>query len=247
MIKPGPWVWSPGLIAASQRSMGPVRGWALNEGSGAPYDFVTRRPATVVGAPVWTHSRSGRVLRFDGVDDNITTPSPFSGATEATFVIVATPHSGGSVYGAFCATDVAYNAAIFIGRDETIGLQFFINGNKVGILNVLVNDTRYVIVGTFKGGAYQRLWVNGRLVAEDTSSIPTSIGAHATLHFTGGGSPGGGPFYLSGSFAALYGFNRAIDASGFLVDPFGPFRPAPRIFSPQTVVKRHRGWSRPGV
>jgi len=162
----------------------------------------------VQGRPSGLIAKSGTVTKqadFINVDEAayIDFDSNVSGATELT-VITLVRRNSGSGYGSFVGTETTYNASFLFGVESGAATQFIINSNWApsGTLGAAVFATRAV---TYNGGSFQRIYLNGELDAETTTTVPASINSHTTIRI---GKNGGYGEDLDVKYT--YIFNKAL-------------------------------------
>lgn len=213
-----PWAW-------------PDTGWLFD--SAVMRDFARNDTASAgAGVPTKIVSRFGRSLNLDGTDDEVhTVGTPFSGATAATWVLVIRPKTAGSNTGVMWSTNLTFNGAIFIGRDDPAGdIQLWVNTLKLEMASTAMTlDVWHVIICTYQGSTEMEIWLDGTLQASTTTSVPASINSHTNMQFGDSGTDG---FNLGADYAAAFGYTRRLTAAQIKhlsIDPFAAITPAARF------------------
>lgn len=264
LVKPGACVMHPAMAAREFQGLwrGLVAAWLLTERSGTRITDVTsyRQVGTINGA-AWVMSPDGPALFFEdteGDDVSLGNPTHLQFTSSFSLLVVGMvddvtdnedyvliSKSGGSA-----ARGHELRVNVFSGAD-VVSLQVA-QSNSVLVAadggTSLALNRWYVMAGRYNAAIPSMdVFLDGRRDTAAVGTVPTSAHNSANNWQLGQRVTG---VNLSGGIAGVMMWNRALtDAEMGILgrDPFGPFRQAPRIFTPQVVVRRHRGWSRPGV
>ncbi|MDR4507969.1 MAG: SBBP repeat-containing protein [Candidatus Brocadiaceae bacterium] len=165
--------------------------YAFDEGSGidATDSSGNGNNGTIHGA-AWSSGISGAGLNYDGVDDSVDFPTNLGITGELTVSawvyptaapngagrIIATTHS----WGGTGASRRGWTLGIAYGSTDQIQFRVFDNAGNFASANLNnffanhLNQWTHV-TGVFNPFAYARLYVNGVMVAQDTSGVPSSV------------------------------------------------------------------------
>ncbi|MDR4509349.1 MAG: FG-GAP-like repeat-containing protein [Candidatus Brocadiaceae bacterium] len=165
--------------------------YEFNEGSGidATDSSINGNNGTIHGA-AWSSGISGSGLNYDGVDDFVDFTTNLGITAELTVSawvyptaapngagrIIATTHS----WGGTGASRRGWTLGIAYGSTDQIQFRVFDNAGNFASANLNnffanhLNQWTHV-TGVFNPFAYARLYVNGVMVAQDTSGVPSSV------------------------------------------------------------------------
>lgn len=209
-------------------SQGLVGCWLMNEGSGRKIiDLVRRQDGLFANHTSWKPSPKNISIDFDGTDDYIdcgTFPSSLWTKGEGTMAILIRPDvvdspkiwfwmgdPAGNGYG---NTQIEFHLA---SPSSGSGATFYAtdSANPSFTAQVIATDATvttgkwYFLVGVWKNGQQNRLYVNGR-VSVGTNSITTGVPPSYKTYF---GRPGVATRYGDISIENGYLWNRALSPS----------------------------------
>jgi hypothetical protein len=207
------------LNPAHPLARGLVGCWLFNEGTGdRVYDVSGNENTgtlTNMTESDWIGGRDGGVLDFDGSDDVITGVSRLGGATEFTItVLVNHKAAGGSLYGAWISSNTDFNGGYFFGRNDDDNAQIYVSTKQVETpINILNEGTYRAWTAVYKGSEFIKIYVDGEMVVEDTTTIPASVPAHTGYEI---GQNLNGPYQAACYIGCVYVHNLALmDAEVF--------------------------------
>lgn len=156
-----------------------------------------------LAAPLATLTEARDRVRDLSVDATIT-----DGATELTISAWIYPDTKGDNEG-FISSDGDYFGMLFSGYGEGQPIEMRAKGNRVTAPdNSCPVGEWHHVTGVWKSGQYQRLYIDGSLVASDTSSIPS--GSISTDTWMLGTDRFINNRYFDGKLKQLYVWKRAL-------------------------------------
>jgi hypothetical protein len=163
---------------------------------------------TLINGPTYSSANGGSIL-FDGIDDYVLT-SLKANRVEFTIDIWAklvTTTNGVNL----CVDDGAgYFGLGFYNATQKIQMACYDTSAKSAIsTNVINPNVIYNFTGTWKGGDYVNLYINGVFDSQSSTTLaPTGIGSNANaIKLCKNGS-----FYVSGNIYDILLYNRALTA-----------------------------------
>ncbi|RCV64106.1 PKD repeat-containing protein [Methanophagales archaeon] len=233
-------VWS--FTTASLSLPGAVSEWHLDEGAGAitKDSSGNKNDATLVNDPTWVKGKVGHGLSFDGTDDYAVCDHKSSLELTGAITVEAWVNwtgDGNPYFVTKCgeAGDRSYDLSG--NTDGTV--EFRVGGvdcntiKSSGAAQVPIGEWVY-LVGTYEPSNYVRLFVNGTLAEEDTTSVPAAQGENGLSWYIG--SRGGDQGWFEGIIDEVVIYNRALseeevrgayEAYAQNMQPFSPYDPSP--------------------
>jgi len=206
------------FMSVFQEHHGLVGYWDFNEGSGnILYDKSGNNNYGKILGATWTSGKSGYALEFNGVSDyvDLGETSFLSGATEATvslwikladYPIYREEYRMfelGTYYGS------SPNTILLYIRPNTNDIIFLVN-NNISVKGGVIPLNEWVhIVGTFKGGDYTKIYVDGTLKDTEMTFVPNSLN-NENMSTKIGGSVFGSNYYFKGAIDDVRIYNYAL-------------------------------------
>ncbi|MFQ5433559.1 MAG: LamG-like jellyroll fold domain-containing protein, partial [Anaerolineae bacterium] len=235
--------------------------WSFDEGSGSTVtDSVGIRHGEKMGG-MWVAGHSGQALDLDGIDDRVQFDAPPAIEGAMTVSAWVKPEQAPTGLGRVVAGSYRWNGGGTNQRGWSLGRTFgsddtFIfrlyddNGLEAratyyGFFNQYLNQWVHV-AGVFKPGQAVQLYINGNLVAEDTTDVPLTI-SHTGLFKIGARADTGSQGFWDGQIDDLRLIATALSAeeiSGLLTTtPTTPVIPRSAEESLPTPNKAATDWT----
>lgn len=167
----------------------------------------------LVNGPTFNSANGGSIV-FDGVDDYISTSSLYANKVEFTINIWVKLNAT-TIGRVLCVDD---GAGYFgLGFYDTTGKIYWVAydiSSKIAIsTNTIETNTIYNFTGTWKGNDYVKLYINGNLDSQSSSTLAsTGISNNSTLIKLFKNST----IYASGNIYNVSMYNRALSAQEIL-------------------------------
>lgn len=186
---------SIGSPASEEQSPGPIAHWKFDEGYGTVANDSTQNKShgTITGATWASEDQciNGKCLSFNGTDNRVDTNTKLSNITsEITVSSWVYPVNPPDVVGRIIASTYDWDATPSLQRGWTLGVNY----GSSDVMQMTVYDSSGVssgstlnnffanyknqwvhVVGVYKSGQYVRIYINGQLATENTSSIISAI------------------------------------------------------------------------
>jgi prepilin-type N-terminal cleavage/methylation domain-containing protein len=204
-----------------------VSGWRFDEGAGTTTaDTVGASNGTLVSAPAWKSGAdclSGSCLNFDGADDYINIASTADVNNIIAEVTVEAWAKANEFNNGVFVREVGHGAFIlgFFGQSSPKVITFHIrNSSNVGSYTTytfpgLDSSSWNHYVGTWKAGQWQKLYINGIMVASSAPAAdmwPTKTGIQIACRDWSFAYPAGDG-YFNGLLDEVRIYNSALTAS----------------------------------
>ena len=179
--------------AAANLNDGLVAYWSFDEGSGGTaYDYSSQGNDGAIYGPTWDAGYSSFALRFDGEDDFVNRPltASLEIATALSVTAWVRPEQPSTGLGRVVAGTYDWSSDPSLERGWILGDSF--GGSDhfyfrvydssgadayagVGSFFATYLHQWTFVVGVYEPGLYARLYVNGEMLAEDVTGVPSEI------------------------------------------------------------------------
>lgn len=216
--------------------------WTFFDNGSGGNDATSSTLPEAARLPITANSYSQNSFVFDGAPDFVTMGNPASLQITGALTLSAWVKTGDNRDAIILSKDDQTNRCFSLsanlpgGGANYTSLYIFSGGTATGVVSntLLTAGTWYHVMAVFKPSTYMRIYINGVLDAENTTSIPSSIDNDPADFVIGKGLSAGYHFFgnidevyvwdndQSGNISTIYGNGVPTDISS--LNPLGHWR-----------------------